>query len=493
MHNKYYIFTIAVMTIGVLLMFDNLESAYAFSFTSYATGADANGAVRLGNYILVANAGVNTVRVFNINTPDTLHQTITSCTGCIGLFTYDNAVYAVGTSTLYKIEQTTAGSFIITDSVSTTSICANYAIIPSAQVVNSNGEFICVRPSADVYRVIDLASMTITFTSASLAPTCDQPNNAQWINNNYIVIACAVTQNLVTYESGQSVSTHTQSVTGLIGVTGGIIGSNYYIIGCDGQVCDIFTYTIAGGFTSVTTVSFTSSNSIGIIDNEGARFIIVCGNSICGVDPSDGTVLWSVGTVYTMGPNLGMDAYNDLLIYGAMGTSTDRHFVFDLSGLPTGTGGTQPDSGSGISCELPENANLLICRLGGSGSIVSAGDFLIGNGTNGTGLSGIVCSLGVVDCETNPDIKTNGVGYLFWLVALMVMVGIFWVAGRGDISSIPTFVWFIATIAITIAFTIMEFIDPTALIISIVVVIAFAVAKAKGILGGGGQLMNESA
>lgn len=54
-------------------------------------------------------------------------------------------------------------------------------------------------------------------------------------------------------------------------------------------------------------------------------------------------------------------------------------------------------------------------------------------------------------------------------------------------DNIPTFLWFMGAIGITLVITVFGWIDPTALIISVIIVIALAVAKVKGVFGGGGR------
>lgn len=144
-----------------------------------------------------------------------------------------------------------------------------------------------------------------------------------------------------------------------------------------------------------------------------------------------------------------------------------------------GGGGT-----GGVDCADPANANLVICRLGGNGTITSAGDFLIGDVDSGVGIVPIICSTGLIDCVTNPDMATNGAGLLITFVAIAVMVGILWVASRGDLGSVPFFIWIIGTLMIVGFFTIAGLIDVTFLMIAVVAIIALATAKLRGLFGG---------
>lgn len=144
------------------------------------------------------------------------------------------------------------------------------------------------------------------------------------------------------------------------------------------------------------------------------------------------------------------------------------------------TAGTSQGS-TGVDCSLPANANILICyltsqtggSLGGAGGIISTGFFNLA--TNSGLISG-----------SDHNVKTNGIGYLIVAVAISILITIFWIASDGQLDKIPTFVWFIGIIAVVGSLTAIGFVDPTFLIISIIVVVAFAVSKVSRSLFAGG-------
>lgn len=138
----------------------------------------------------------------------------------------------------------------------------------------------------------------------------------------------------------------------------------------------------------------------------------------------------------------------------------------------------------GVDCNLPQNQETVACRTDENGALAGGGSFIIGNTTGGTGLIPIFCSLGIVDCAENPDMKTNGAGLIFTLIALAVTIGIFWVATRGDLGSIPVFIWFIIVLSIFGFATLANLIDVTFLIIAVIAIIALATAKLRGLFGG---------
>ena len=144
-----------------------------------------------------------------------------------------------------------------------------------------------------------------------------------------------------------------------------------------------------------------------------------------------------------------------------------------------------PNIINGVNCDLPENNGILTCDTSGTG-LSGTSELVNQSATN------IFCQVGFFSCTQdsdgnfipdNPDVKTNGVGYILLVIALAIFVSLLWVASGGRITEIPTFVWFIGTIAMVGVFTAIDYIDPTFLIIAIIVVSAFATAKYKSVLG----------
>lgn len=147
---------------------------------------------------------------------------------------------------------------------------------------------------------------------------------------------------------------------------------------------------------------------------------------------------------------------------------------------------TDGASGGGIDCNLPANADILTCYLqnqtggvfGGAGGIISTGMFNVFKN------SGLISG-------TDTNVKTNGVGYMLVAIAMGVMVSMFFIATKGNMTEIPTFVWFISSIAVIGGMTAIGFVDPTFLIISIIVIVAFAVSKVSKNLFAGGSFGSQ--
>ena len=155
----------------------------------------------------------------------------------------------------------------------------------------------------------------------------------------------------------------------------------------------------------------------------------------------------------------------------------------------------EPSGTTGIDCTLPENANILICRLGGDGTLGSAGAFVIGNTTQGTGILGIGCSIGLVDCTDDSNPQTNGLGLLIFIASIFVIVGMFYKSlGASATFQMPVFIWVVIIIALSAFFTITGLIDPVFLILSVIALVALASPKVIGFIqnrgggfGGGGS------
>jgi len=185
---------------------------------------------------------------------------------------------------------------------------------------------------------------------------------------------------------------------------------------------------------------------------------------------------------------------NDRLVYasgfnqtGAMidVTGTSDPFLF-VQYVPAGSGASTNTPTTGIDCTQPENANILICRLGGTGELASAGAFVVGNVTQGTGVLGIGCSIGLVDCTSDSNPQTNGLGYLIFIASIFVIIGMFYRSlGANATFHMPIYIWAVIILSLSAFFTITHIIDPTMLILTVIALVALAVPKVGGYIQGG--------
>lgn len=239
----------------------------------------------------------------------------------------------------------------------------------------------------------------------------------------------------------------------------------------------------------VTTITVTNGRALDINSATGVLYVALASSTVVNLyNATDGSVIGA----YTLEANPTGVRISEVFGKFFASTTTNNRMYYVLDSTPSGD---NPDS---EFCDLPENFNLLRCvleRNGSSGALTGTSTLLNQSSTN------IMCQIGIFSCTQdengnftpeNPDIKTNGVGYIFTVIAFAIMVGIFWVASRGDLTNIPTFVWFISTIGLLGALTAMEYLDPTFLIIGVVTIVAFAVAKAKGMFSGGQIFAGEA-
>jgi hypothetical protein len=144
---------------------------------------------------------------------------------------------------------------------------------------------------------------------------------------------------------------------------------------------------------------------------------------------------------------------------------------------PPGTGTSVP--GSGIDCTLPENANILICRLGGNSTTVGVGGIIR------DGFLNLGCNIIFVDCDESSDPRTNGLGLLLFIASIFVIVGMFYYVIGTEAFHMPLFIWIVIIIALSAFFTITGLIDPVFLILSIIAIVALAAPKVVNTIRGG--------
>lgn len=493
------ILAIVAIALSLSLVFaENLIPAYAFSVTYFASGVASitsiawkDGETNFG----VGSATADTVTVRNQNT-NALVGTVASITDPAFGFTVAtqaNRAYFIGGAsgnTVYEIDLVNA---VLLRSASNG--CS--AVTQGVAVDSTNGNLYCALATEVVNR-FSISSFTVTFSSTTLnagATPCDTIEALSYNSATDTLFAgCAVGANNIVAVIGLTTSgTPDFSIaysTTISGMAFNNRESNVAVCASGAVTPRIYNYSASTGFALFIAIGTTSdtcsANEYGgrmVYDRQSDRFFQAgSGNTQVRIfDATNGDNL--ISTVITNNVGMIIPVSNTELV-GTAGTG--NYFVMDLTGIPLGSNGETPSGGggSGIDCTLPENEFILICRLGSDGSLVGAGQFIVGNVNGTTGLTPIICATGIVDCVANPDMKTNGVGYLLVTIALAIIIGILWVASRGDLTSIPTFIWFIATLAVVGAFTLMDLIDATFLVITAIIVVALAAAKVRGLFGG---------
>ena len=261
-------------------------------------------------------------------------------------------------------------------------------------------------------------------------------------------------------------------------------GTNSWASDCDPNGSSANPAVAITRYNSKTWISLSADNLVRVMDNSCVQqaSIAVTNPRSIEVNTAQGVVyvgLGSTNLVATYSTSDYTNIYNLIVDTNAVqlraSNSESRLFVWTSTGKnlwiwQDGTGaGFGP---SGIDCSLPANANILICyltsqtggSLGGAGGIISTGFFNIFKN------SGIISG-------TDTNVKTNGVGFMLVAIAMGVMVSMFFIATKGNLTEVPTFVWFISTIAVVGGMTAIGFVDPTFFIISIIVIVDFEVSK----------------
>lgn len=394
---------VAVVLMAMLAFSDVfMVPAYAWTVEGYATGADARGIAFLDGYIYISTAGANTIRLFHESDPSTLVQSLSGCTGCTGLLVYDDKVYAAGSTTLYEI--TRVGSTIsITRSIGTGNICAN---MNQANLKESTGELVCNDATADRYRIVDLDSMSITFTSAVFTATCDSPSYANAADGSYIMFSCAVDDDLETYVFGTDTHKHTASLDAEL--TEFVLDVQYgTVLASDDSDLELWTYNFGTGFTSVQTGYTLGTFADMYLQADADRFLITTsGDNLYAFNSGNTTAIDRLWTIATM-PEGALDSNGSIYsesaieVYIAAGSSEDKHYILDLTDLPLGSGGAEP---VGNTCELGQIA--VDFSLNQDGSNIQCYDVEDGIGQGGgtnplfsdsnSGLGGLPVTLSVL-------------------------------------------------------------------------------------------------
>lgn len=451
------------------------------SYDKSAQGSDSSVA-----YVIGVNAG----QAFAWKTTGTtvnFNVTLTGSSGARAIeYNEDNLfVYAVANDKIYKLTNTLgiAGSL----ATGTANIIQELFYDDTNQIL-----YFCTNDSYGSINVSTLA-VNILYTdpgpNAILGCDFDIPNNKAVLAGDGI--GTPATNDIITVD----LTSHTQ-----IGAVS--IGANFFYSVCvddiennywalESSAAQVRKYDT--GLTQLTTVTVgTTPRNCSINTDETGRRLYVANegsNTISIVDIDANAVLSSPAVCDTVADRrIDTKRLSNVTHTFVTCNSNVNSIVID----DTVSEFVPPLNPEEEFCEQPENFFLLRCVLarGDTTPLVGASQ-TVEESTNT-----IICQLNLIACTNfvpdNPDSKTNGIGYIILVVALGILIGIFWVASRGDLGSIPTFLWFIATLAVIGVITAFDFIDATVLIIAIIAVIALATAKAKGIFGSSGLFAGET-
>lgn len=475
---------LAIAVLGTLVFTtQTVQTVYAYSFTSYANNGSVPYLIAHNSSYIATLTFHGNLNTYALNAPQTLLGTF-SCATCESIVEWNGNFYVATGTTITKIGITTTGVPVSLATVAISGPC----LFTTQDLDYASGQLLCTIPTANTYKVVALGTMTVTYTSttlnAGLNPCTGPRQSAADFTENFMVVSC--NNNIIaTYTIG--------TVTQLHHIVGGtnkpIIMSTDTtpdeILVTNGSNLDLYSYTTGGGFVTITSgIAVPNPNTIYILgyDPIGKRFLVRWDQTISALNLSNGALLWSVASSLSSGALTSNDVLQLDVVSNSqvlLRASTNFFMSFDTSGLVAGTGGTagQGTTTGGVDCTNPNNVNLLLCRitatnggnLGGVGGILDTGIF---NVFKNSGL--------ISGNDTNP--KTNGVGLFITVIGFGVMTAMFFLATKGQLNNIPTFVWFVASLALLGSLTAIGFIDPTFLIVGIIAIVALAVAKTNNTL-----------
>lgn len=368
---------------------------------------------------------------------------------------------------------------------------------------------------------INPATMQVQMLSQALSASCVNPLRIAYSTDDNIgVVYCSSGTNMITFSitNPTTVAILDNEASGEGATELVIDGGNNRIMAQTTITRQIWGYSSGGILTmqsseGTANIGACKQEALQNTDGQGIQFVCLqddTSNAITTGFISNATGIFQIFSGFSVFTNaningMGIDFRTNAVsapltpIYYINGNPDNQKWVriTDLRSIenpnpepPSGGGGGGGGGGTGgVDCTLAENAQKLICRLADNpsdctGALGCGGDFLIGNTTGDIGITPIICNTGIIDCVTNPDMKTNGTGYLITIVAIAIVVGIFWVASRGDLGAIPMFIWFIAVLGIVGFSTVANIIDATFLILAVVAMIALATVKLRGLFGG---------
>jgi len=223
--------------------------------------------------------------------------------------------------------------------------------------------------------------------------------------------------------------------------------------------------------TGATSATITLASSTTVMKH-GNLILIGAGSTVYSYDS---TTLTQTGTFVGFTGSAVKILRKNATAFYFMG-STERIHLYN--GLPDDGSEEAPPEEVDNTCV--ENPETVFCRLGGTNDNSTSG---VGS-LIGAGIINLGCNIAFVDCTTDSNPATNGLGILIFIASIFVIVGMFyWATGR-DAFHMPLFIWILIIIALSAFFTIIGIIDPVFLIISIIAIVALAAPKVLSALRG---------
>lgn len=370
-----FLIFIAIGAIAMLLFADNLESAYAYTLTEVSnSGVDVEGILRVGDDLFLGTGTGNAVFRFDAETLTAVDSVV--CTACAGLATYNGRIYSFGTSILYEIDITTNDVMVVTRqlAISGSNQCQEDQLEDNIDV--DNGQIVCAGSSSSQYKIYDLDSMTLVFTSGTLTGGgCTQAEDAYWnYQEGWIMLNCVGgTDQLSVYTEHTTTLLHSRVGALPVGNFMSYDRTTDNLIFADGSgatTLALYDYDTDTGFAVITA----SLTDIGTYDSgsylSAKGFVLVmAGTKLGAYDITDGALLWQVTTTSALGPAQ-VTGYDAQYSYVAMGASTDKFIEFDMTGLSVGQSGSGGGTVGAFECvtiQVNNSTSFEVCDDDGDG------------------------------------------------------------------------------------------------------------------------------
>jgi hypothetical protein len=477
-NRKISIIAMAVFMCTILLAQNNIQKAWAITSWNTAFATDPTAVVYstfFSRYVVIHTGGIiDTVNpvthVTNTVTLPTSSRVYQASIGCPDGLAYCVVVQDGTTSNDRILTINPITGAILTN---TTSGISGFSTVQNGATVMQNGYYIgiCTSGSGRVARSVTGVQFGVcggsTMGAQNILASAIGSTTTAFINDG--------ASGIQVWDN--TALTLTCSVAVSVGASGGAItyyNSNYYVV--------ISTTTInkysqsCGAGTGISGTSLTTQMHGLRYNTARDEFYVVSTTTLAVMNLSSTNISTLLYTV-DMGSSAITRVSVDVNTAGeqiARISGTGSGFLYGVNLNDNNNGAGESGGGADEFCLLPENVNILRCRLEtiGGGQLGSFSD-LVGE-TFGNSTNNIFVQLGLV--QAGSDIKTNGVGYMFVVVALGIMIVMFYL-GSGDLREIPTFVWFIGTLSILGGMTAFGFVDITFFLIGVIAIVALASAK----------------
>lgn len=277
---------------------------------------------------------------------------------------------------------------------------------------------------------VNPAIMTVQTISQVLTASCINPLRIAYSTGDNIgVVYCNAGTNIITFSitNPTTVSILDNEATGEGSSEVLIDGGNNRIIAISPLVRQVWGYTSGGILTLTTSDVITSigackQEAFQNDDGQGIQFLCMSDSSTSNVAITgymsnatgvtqifNGFTVFDSANINGMGIDFRTNAIAEPVspVFYINGNPDNHKFIriTDLRAV-TSPEPTPPSGGTtngtniinGIDCDLPANIQTVLCASAGTGSIPQAGAFIVGNGSEGTGVTGIACGLGFTDC-----------------------------------------------------------------------------------------------